>query len=71
MINDSVIAGRDQSVVPILQMLLIIKVAVTSALTKLTQNIHKDLKKLSYFIHRRQKVLKRTIKIQPLDIPVR
>lgn len=68
MINDSEITSKDQSIVCILQMLLI-KIAVISALTKLTQNIHKDFKKLSYFIHRRPKVLRRTIKIQPLDIP--
>lgn len=61
MINDSEITNNDQSIAPILQM-LITKIAVISALTKVTQNIHKDLKKLSYFIHRRQKVLKRTIK---------
>lgn len=71
MINDSEIASKDHSIIPILQMLLIIKTAVISSLTKLTQNIHKDFKKLSYFIHRRQKVLRRTIKIQPLDIPIR
>lgn len=71
MINNSETASKDQSIVPILQMLLITKIAVISALTKLTQNIHKDFKKLSYFIQRRQKVLKRTIKIQPLDIPIR
>ena len=69
MINDSEITSKDQSIACILQMLLIIKIAVISALTKLTQNIHNDFKKLSYFIHRRPKVLRRTIKIQPLDIP--
>lgn len=36
--------------------------AVTSAVAKLTQNSHKAFKKLSCFIHRRQKVLRGTIK---------
>lgn len=71
MTTDRETASKDQSIVPKLQMLLIIKTAVISAFPKLTQNIHRDFNKLSYFIHRRQKVLKRTIKIQPLDIPIR
>lgn len=70
-INSNETAGKDQSIMPTLQTLLIIITAVISALTKLTKNIHKDFKKLSCFIHRRQKVLTRTIKIQPLDIPIR
>jgi hypothetical protein len=70
MVNDKETAGKDQSVNPELQMLLII-IAVIPALTKLTKNIHRGFKKLSYFTHRSQKVLTRTIKIQPLDIPIR
>lgn len=71
MINKSEISSENQSVVCMLQMLFIIKIAVISASTKLTQNIRKDFKKLSYFIHRKPKVLRRTIKIQPMDIPFR
>lgn len=62
MINDSETASEDQSIVHILQMLLIIKTAVIAALTKLTQNIHKDFKKLSYFIHRGRRYLQGQLK---------
>lgn len=69
MINDNEIAGKDQSVVPILQTLLII-ITVSSTLTKLTKIFTKALRSLATSFAE-GRVLMETIKLQPLDVPIR
>lgn len=69
MINDNEIAGKDQSVGPILQALLII-IAVSPTLTKLTKIFKRALRSLATSFAEGG-VLMKTIKLQPLDVPIR
>lgn len=68
MINDNEIAGKDQSVIPILQTLIII--AVSPTLTKLTKIFTKALRSLATSFTE-GRVFMETIKLQPLDVPIR